>query len=241
MMTLNKHFKTGINHLNTINAAADKSIKTSQLIIAAKQILTENKLNEYKEDKVNLPLIVLHHRAGEELLNDSKDLLKSRDLIDRELGCLIMKEFPSINEAPTKYSPRIISAIEKMINEEENNTDILVSGLSAIGWQCHTKAQNIFRLFINDERELVREVIANNLLKVMMPNGILTSFIIEGFNQLGRDPIADIRWSIFYDMSEHFELFENDKNLFYQLPLEGMEDPNSDVRLEALSAFKKLY
>lgn len=241
MNDLNKHFETGITHLNTQAAAADTTITTSELIESAKQLLIDEKSNADLEDRPNLPLITLHYRAGDELLAHALSMIKSTESIDRELGCLIVKEFPSIHDAPTKYAPRIISAIQKMIYSGEANVDVLISGLMAAGWQCHANSQTLFHSFIDDKRPEVRQVIANNLLNLVRDKDSMTPFVVEGFNRLGRDSEVDVRWSIFYDISEHFELFEQRKDSFYQLILEGMDDPNQKVQQQAVSAFDKLF
>tara|TARA_Y100000782_G_scaffold115436_1_gene158411 strand:+ start:11240 stop:11977 length:738 start_codon:yes stop_codon:yes gene_type:complete len=240
MNYLNKHFETGITHFNTLKAATDTNITTLELIESAKQLLKEEKSDADLEDRPNLPLITLHYRAGDDLLNHVLSMITSTEPIDRELGCLIVKEFPSINDAPTKYSPRIISAIQQMINHGEDNMDVLISGLVAVGWQCHANSQTLFDSFIEDKRTEVRQVIADNLLNLVKDKDSMTPFVIDGFNRLGRDSEADVRWSIFYDISEHFELFEKEKDSFRQLILEGINDTDKAVQQQAVSAFDKL-
>lgn len=239
MDRLTKHFETGLTHLNTLKAAADTTISTLDLIASAKEILIQELASQ--EHQSNLPLVTLHYRAGEELLHQATALMTSKDALDRELGCWIVREFPSIDDAPTTYSPQIISAIQKMIDNGENNADVLIAGLAAVGWQCHPDAQALFSRFIGDHRPEIRQVIANNLLGMVKSEDSLITFVIAGFNQLGRDSDPDIRWSIFYDIAEHYELFQKDKTSFYQLILEGKEDADSRIQALAVTAFEKLF
>jgi hypothetical protein len=233
---LSKYYEKGITHSATIAASKDERILTFDLIVLAKKTLQQQK---NKEEIPNFALITLHYRNNRNTLNKSINLLQSYDPIDREIGCVILREFPCLNDAPYPQSPTIIKEISKMI-EKEDNLDVLLSGLSAIGWQCHPDGKDILLSYLSDPRNAVRLVVADNLLMVNPEESCISEEIFKAYLSFADDTDEDIRWTIFYDISEYPDMFNRYKIQLLEISKKRSSDKNEDVREIAKIAYNKL-
>lgn len=225
-------------HDELLVAAKDNQLPTEDLIEISKEIILAERDNI--EDTFDyLPLIILHLRSTEDTLNKSLNLLKSHKSVDRELGCRILREFPGLDEHPTRFSERIINSMNQLI-ENEKDERVLLSALSTIGWQCHDKGHEVLINLSSDPRDNVRYVVADNLLMVFGDNQKLTEETARVFLKFAKDTDEDIRRSVFYDIAEYPDIFFDFKDEFKAAAKHAQNDTCKDVRNDAIRAFNAL-
>lgn len=220
-----------------LSASKDKSLSTKDLIEFSKRIIIAERNDD--EDGDHLALAILHYRASKELLTEAQILLDSKDSIERELGCRILREFPNLNSAPTPFSKEIIQSVSKLINNEKD-IDVLLSGLSAIAWQCHQEGHKILQKMSSDSRDYVRFNIANNLLMVYGDYRKLSKKDAEIFLKLAKDKDEDIRSCVFYDIADYPEIFSEYKTEFIFEAQGVLRNSNPELKREATRALKAL-
>lgn len=229
---------TSRKHDELLIAVEDKLLSTLDLIELSKKIIIAERNDT--EDKCDyLPLMILHLRATEDTLNKSLDLLESTNSVDRELGCRILREFPRLDEQPTKFSGRIVNSISKLM-EKEKDEDVFLSAMSTIGWQCHNEGHEILLRMSSDARANVRYIVADNLLNIFGDNRKLTKETAQVFLKYAKDPDEDIRRSVFYDVAEFPDIFSDFKEEFREMAKYAKNDPSIDVRNDAIRAFEVL-
>lgn len=226
---------TDRNYKELLIAAQDSQLPTLALIELSKQIIMAEREN--KADNTDyLPLMILHLRANEDTLYHSLDLLKSKSEIERQLGCSILREFPRLDEHPTKFSEKIISSMSQLI-ESEKDECVIVQALSTIGWQKLDVGHEILLRMSSDSSANVRYVIANNLLNVLGENCKITKETAEVFLKYIKDPDEDIRSSVFWDIAEYPDLFSDFKEEFKSAAKYAQNDASIEVRNEAIRVF----
>lgn len=229
---------TSRKHDELLIAAKDNLLSTEDLIEISKEIILAERDN--MEDKCDyLPLMILHLRSTEDTLNKSLNLLKSNNSIDRELGCRILREFPRLDEHPTKFSERIINSMNQLI-ENEKDEGVLLNAISTIGWQSHDKGHEILINMSSDPSDNVRYVIADNLLMVFGDNRKVTEETARVFLKFAKDTDEDIRRSVFYDIAEYPDIFSDFKDVFKAAAKHAKNDSFEDVRNDAIRAFDAL-
>jgi hypothetical protein len=197
------------NYKELLIAAQDNLLPTLALIDISKEIIIAERKNKV-ENTDYLPLMILHLRSNEDTLNKSLDLLESSSPVDRQLGCSILREFPRLDEQPTKFSEKIISSMSLLI-EKEKDEYVIVKALSTIGWQKLDIGHEILLRMSSDPRANVRYVVANNLLMVLGNNQKVTEETARVFLKFAKDPDEDIRSSIFWDIAEYPDIFSDFK------------------------------
>ncbi len=219
-------------------AASDNLLPTLDLMELSKElIIAERDEKEGKHDY--LPLMILHLRSTEDTLHKSLDLLDSDSTIDRQIGCRILREFPSLDMHPTKFSETIIDAMDKLIDLEDDES-VLLSALSTIGWQCHDKGHEIMLRMSSDNRDNVRLTVAYNLLGIFDEERKITEETASVLLRYAKDIDEDIRRSVFYDIAEYPELFSDFKDEFKTAAEVAKNDSSLYVRSEAIRAFDSL-
>lgn len=218
-------------------AAEDTSLPTDFLIKKATEIIREERNSN--EEIYNIPLLILQQRTCSEDFETVLLLLKDKDPAVRQLGAQILREYPSLNKAPYPYSPKIITHLIAMI-ENEKDEEVLSWALSAIGWQCHPDGVEYLLKYIDDERDFIRTVVGDNLTKVYNEDDEIDATIAEALLKLARDVYLDIRWSVFYDIAEYPKLFTTFKNEFKAAAELAKQDPDETVREQAERALKQL-
>jgi len=232
-----KKYNSG-KHGELLIAAKDDLLPTSDLIEISKAIIVSERANN-EEGCDYLPLMILHKRPTENTLNKSIDLLKSDDSIDRELGCRILREFPSLDQAPTKFSEQIISSVSQLFEKEEDE-NVLLSAMTTIDWQCHNEGHKILLNMSSDSRDNVRYVVANNLLTVFDDNQKITTECANIFLKFAKDPEEDIRLTVFYEIAEYPHIFSDFKEEFKAVAQYAKNDSSLEVRSNATRAFNAL-
>ena len=229
---------TSIKREALLTAAADELLPTADLITISKEIIVAERTDQ-EEMGDYLALMILHLRANEDTLNQSIALLASEDAVDRELGCRILREFPRLDDAPTRFSATIVHAMSQLI-ETEKEEQVLLSALSTIGWQCHETGHQLLLKMSADPRDAIRFTIADNLLTLFKNGRKVTQDYAEAFLRFTSDPDEDIRRSVFYDIAEHTEIFSDFKEVFLEAARQAQNDPSPDVQKEALKALNSL-
>jgi len=225
-------------HKDLLVAAKDELLPTSDLIEISKEIVVAER-NDNDEHCNYIPLMILHLRANEDTLHKSLKLLESDSSIDRELGCKILREFPRMDEHPTKFSLRIVNAMHTIIQKEKNE-DVLLSALATLANQGHPEGHKILLQMSSDPRDNVRYRVAYGLLYVFNDERKITEETAKAFLKFTKDSDEDIRASIFYDIKEYPEMFSDYKSEFIAVAEYAKNDSSEDVRKYALSALEAL-
>lgn len=225
------------SHSVTVEAAQDVRLTTDFLIERAMEVVREERVSD-DDQRLNPALLVLHQRA-EKVLDPALHLLDDTDPAARQLGAQILRELPGLDSAPYDYSPRIIRRLGTLV-ETEPDYEVLCWALAAIGWQCHPSANEVLLKFVDDERASVRSVVANNLLKGCKGGTALSAPVAQALLRLAKDADEDIRWSVFYDISEYPELFSTFRDVFRQAVQDAQQDLDERVREQAWEASEAL-
>lgn len=229
---------TSRKHDDLLIAVEDNLLSTQDLIELGKEIIMAERDNN-EESRDYLPLMILHLRSTEDTLNKSLVLLKSNSSVDRELGCRILREFPRLDEHPTKFSERIINSMDNLI-ETEKDESVILSALSTIGWQGHDKGHEILLRMSTDPRNNIRYVVADNLLMVFGDGRKVTEETAKIFLKLAKDSDEDIRRSVFYDIAEFPDIFSSFIEEFKEAAEYAKNDSFLEVRNDAARAFDGL-
>jgi hypothetical protein len=126
---LDNYSSRGANHKITVEAANDPSLPTTELIKKALKIV-ELERSDIEVD--NLALLVLQQRADKEVLRTAFSLLQSLNPVERQLGCQLLRELPSLDEAPYPHSSLAVEALKQMIANEKDE-EVLIWALAAVG------------------------------------------------------------------------------------------------------------
>ena len=229
---------TSRKHDDLLIAVEDNLLSTHNLIELGKEIIRAERDNN-EENCDYLPLMILHLRSTEDTLNRSLILLKSNSYVDRELGCRILREFPRLDEHPTKFSERIINSMENLI-ETEKDESVILSALLTIGWQGHHKGHEILLRMSTDPRDNIRYIVANNLLMFFGDGRKVAEETAKIFLKFAKDSDEDIRKSVFYDIAEFPDIFSNFKEEFKEAAEYAKNDSSLEVRNAATRAFHAL-
>jgi hypothetical protein len=192
-----------------------------------------------KEQVISFALLVLQQRTTSQVLHQAYDLLLDKAPAARQLGTLILREFPSINGTPHQHSVQTIKRLEQMVARETDVT-VLCWGLSAIGWQCHPTGTPILLKFKAHEQAAVREVVAENLLKGHVEGEALSVDVATSLLEFIRDSATDIRWAVFWDIAEYPSTFHGWESQFRAAAQLGTMDPDNKVCVVAARALQAL-
>jgi hypothetical protein len=215
-----------------VKPPADARLTTAYLIgCATRCIRKERASGAYVP---NAALLVLQHRADDEVLEAALRLLRHSDAAARQLGALILREFPGLDLASYSHAHRAIEHLERMIATERDD-DVLEWALSAIGWQKHPAATAVLLRFVDDPRASVRYKVANNLY-MAFADIQLPAAVAQVLLRFAQDPDRDIRWSVFYDVAEHPQLFEAHRAAFLAAAQAALRDDDTHVREQARRA-----
>lgn len=235
-----EHFKLSelATHTALIAAANNASISTDALIQFALEGIRDER--EGKEDVRNIALLLLQQRVTQEVFNTARDLCRQTDPAQRQLGAMILREFPGL-DAEKPFKDDALHVLEEFVLNESDE-EVLVWGLSAIGWQIDPQAVPLLLRFVDHPNARVRLVVANNLILSCKPDNPFPHEVAEAYKKLCVDSDEDIRWysyATFSDIAEDAEWVfnqESQKQAFLALLLQGLEDGAPSVREQAQNA-----
>lgn len=228
--------KNDIPHIKLLEAAKEERLLTTYLFTKA----VETVIHERNEQEVdNYELLILQQRVNEEVIHQSYTYLESADVVCRHVACKILRELGGLNNAPHLHSEKSVYQLEKLLQSEED-IEVIVCALSAIGWQCHPVSKSILLKWKNDLRDEVRYIVAMNLFNVCVKHEKMPKDIAETFIAFAKDKDPDIRLSVFYDMAEYPELFKEYQSDFLKVIIEAEIEVDIDVKKEIQRAHHSL-
>ena len=207
------------------------------------EVLVRLALDEVRADRTTdersdtFALQVLQARADEATSEVVIKLLDDPEADARELAARVMREFPRLDEAPTRWSSSFVKALSQAVHREDDSSALWYE-LSALGWQKLPEARPALLDFAGHGDSQIRRVVADDL-KMTTVDQPIPEDINAALLRLAVDPEAEVRWSVFYDVSESPELFSATS----WLPVcecAATEDPAVEVREQALGAVRGL-
>lgn len=225
------------SHPVLLEAARDERLTTAYLIQRATECVRRERNGDYHV--ANPALLVLQQRANREVLNAALLLLESDDPAPRQLAALVLRELPGLDSAPYPYSHEVISHLEMLV-KAESDEEVLLWALSAIGWQCHPDGTDILLSFAQDDRASIRRVVGDNLINAFDEDQGIPVAVADALLTFAKDTDSDIRWSVFYDISDFPRLFMSYRDAFIQAAKQAKQDPVEDVREQASKAYNAL-
>jgi hypothetical protein len=210
---------------------------TAELLTAALALVEQERAGEV--EVINPPLAFLVERTDQEIIEAGFDLLASEVPAKRQLGASILKETPGLQYAPHPHSARLVKTLRLLV-AQESDLEVLWNLLSAVGWQLLPEGMDILLSQIEHENCGVRWRVANKLLMLCPESREMPKAMAQAFLRLARDPDEDIRWSVFYDMAEHFQYYHCYQDEFVAAAAHAENDPVAKVRKEARRASEAL-
>lgn len=204
LRSLESHLARGHQDWSS-RAAADAHLSTEALVELA---LVQEANDVEDEPGAARALLVLQARANEDVAKVASALLTSSDPARRRLAAMVMREFPRLDAAPTRWSQEFVDALDSAVTVEKD-PDALSWELAAIGWQKLPSALGTLLRFCSHPDAGIRAVVANNLLLSSSSNSRLPDEVAEQLLRFSHDQVAEVRDGVFCDVASFPELFEH--------------------------------
>jgi HEAT repeat protein len=192
-------------HESLLAQARDPRLTTPALLAQALEAVRQDR--ESDQYIHNPALLILQQRVTEEVFVAASALCMRPDPAERQLGVLILREFPGLGQ-PKPFAVCAIPVLERLV-ERETDELVLAFGVSAIGWQQHPQARPLLLRFLHHPDAALRQIVANNLTNCDLTNP-LPPESVKAYEHLCQDPDSDVRWYAHATLQELVE---------YEVPL----------------------
>lgn len=187
---------------NGMQIANDPLVNTEDLIFFATEAIRFERENP-EDERYNYALLILQQRATPEVLDKVRELCRSPDAAERQLGTLILREFPGEPQG-RPYTAEALEILGELISQEQD-LSVLTYAVSAIGWQGTPQAIPLLLPFVAHPHAGVRFMVSNNLVLNCPEDNWFPPEIAAAYQKLCFDSNADVRWYAYANFADILE------------------------------------